>query len=85
MRVAQKAVERAMPGIKLTDHVANSRGQDIEIRITSLKWSKPGHIARRGGDRKSKVLTEWLSRNGYKIVGRPAARWDDIIKVAVDG
>ena len=89
LRVAQRAMERSMLGIKLINRVPNveirrrTKVFDIGNRVMELKWNWAGHLARRGDGRWSKAVTEWRPSNGKRSVGRPAARWaDDIVAIA---
>lgn len=89
VQVAQRAMERAMLGIKLQDRVRNieirrrTKVRDVGEVITKLKWSWAGHIARQRDGRWTKTLTDWWPLTGKRSVGRPPARWvDDIKKTA---
>lgn len=89
MRVAQRAMERTMLGIRLQDRVRNTeirrrtKVKDIGERVVELKWSWAGHMARRGDGRWSTAITEWWPRLGRRNVGRPMVRWtDDLHRVA---
>jgi hypothetical protein len=89
IRVAQRAMERAMLGIKLQDRVRNveirrrTKVRDVGETITKLKWSWAGHVARQSDCRWTKMLTDWWPLLGKRSVGRPPARWvDDIRKIA---
>ena len=89
LRVAQRAMERSMLGIKLVDRVPNPeirrRLKVVHIgnRIMELKWSWAGHLVRRGDGRWSKALTEWRPSTGKRSVGQPVARWaKDIVAIA---
>ena len=88
LRVAQKAMERSMLGMKLVNRVPNSETRrrtkvvDIDNWIKEPKWTWVGHLARRGDGRWSKALTEWRSRTGKRSVGRPVAKWaKDIVAI----
>ncbi|KAG7308870.1 hypothetical protein JYU34_006132 [Plutella xylostella] len=89
IRVAQRAMERAMLGISLRDRIPNvvirkrTKVFDVGMRVAELKWEWAGHLARREDGRWTKAVTEWWPRDGRRAVGRPPARWsDDICKVA---
>lgn len=89
IKVAQRAMERAMLGISLVDRVPNveirrkTRVDDVGSRITRLKWRWAGHLVRRDDGRWTGAVTEWWPRTGKRGIGRPPARWsDDIVKVA---
>lgn len=80
IRVAQRAMERAMLGIKLQDRVRNveirrrTKVQDVGHVITKLKWSWAGHVARQSDGRWAKKLTEWWPLTDEKSAWRPLAR-----------
>ncbi|KAG7299764.1 hypothetical protein JYU34_016774 [Plutella xylostella] len=89
LRVAQRAMERAMLGVSLRDRIRNeeirrrTKVTDIAKRISTLKWQWAGHVARRADDRWSRKVLEWRPRVGKRRVGRPPTRWsDDLRKVA---
>lgn len=90
MRVAQRAMERAMLGISLLDRVRNTEIRrrtkvvDIGDRIAKLKWRWAGHLARFGDGRWCKALTEWWPMESTRSRGRPLARWVDDIE-AIEG
>ncbi|CAG9116832.1 unnamed protein product [Plutella xylostella] len=88
LRVAQRAMERAMLGVSLRDRIRNeeirrrTKVTDIAKRISTLKWQWAGHVARRADDRWSRKVLEWRPRVGKRRVGRPPTRWsDDLRKV----
>lgn len=87
IRVAQRAMERAMLGISLRDRVTNETIRqrtgvtDAIERITSLKWNWSGHVARFSDGRWTKRIVEWRPRQeAYRSRGRPPTRWADDIK-----
>lgn len=86
LRVAQRAMERAMLGISLRDHIRNSeirkrsRVTDVMRTISELKWNWAGHIARQQEDRWTKRIVNWRPRMTARPVGRPPRRWTDDIK-----
>lgn len=89
LRVSQRAMERAMMGISLRDHIRNedirrqTRITDIVERIANSKWSWAGHLARQSEERWAKRLLCWRPRLAKRPVGRPPKRWtDDIQTVA---
>ncbi|KAI8431986.1 hypothetical protein MSG28_004515 [Choristoneura fumiferana] len=89
LRVAQRAMERAMLGVSLRDRIRNeeirrrTRVTDIAKRISSLKWQWAGYIARRADGRWGRKVLEWRPRIGKRSVGRPPTRWtDDLVKAA---
>ncbi|KAI8425540.1 hypothetical protein MSG28_011366 [Choristoneura fumiferana] len=83
LRVAQRAMERAMLGVSLRDRIRNeeirrrTRVTDIAKRISSLKWQWAGYIARRADGRWGRKVLEWRPRIGKRSVGRPPTRWTD--------
>nr|ADI61818.1 endonuclease-reverse transcriptase [Bombyx mori] len=89
LKVAQRAMERAMLGVSLKDKIRNeiirprTKVIDIAQRVSKLKWQWAGHICRRTDDRWSRRVLEWRPRSGRRNVGRPLARWcDDLRTVA---
>ena len=86
LQVAQRAMERAILGISLLDHVPNveirkrTKVTDITRKVASAKWRWAGHVCRREDGRWSRKLIDWQPRTGHRNVGRPPARWrDDIV------
>ena len=85
LRVAQRAMERAMLGISLRDKKRNewirkkTGMTDVIHRIRSLKWQWAGHITRMEDERWKKHVLDWRP---YEIrpTGRPPERWDNDIK-----
>ena len=89
LKVTQRAMERAMLGVSLRDHIRNeeirkrTKVTDIARRIAKLKWQWAGHIARRTDGRWGRKVLEWRPRTGRRSVGRPPTRWtDDLARVA---
>ncbi|GFO43775.1 endonuclease-reverse transcriptase [Plakobranchus ocellatus] len=87
LRVAQRAMERKILGIKLADRVKCSeirkrtQIQDIVDFVAKQKWKWAGHVARLKDNRWTLRVTEWQPRNGKRSRGRQARRWrDDIVK-----
>ncbi|CAH2267236.1 jg14707 [Pararge aegeria aegeria] len=87
LKVAQRAMERAMLGLSLLDKIPNVEIRnrtgitDIVQRAAALKWNWAGHICRREDGRWSRVILDWQPRTGHRSIGRPPARWrDDIVK-----
>ncbi|CAG9137496.1 unnamed protein product [Plutella xylostella] len=86
LRVAQRAMERAMLGVSLRDRIRNeeirrrTKVTDIAKRISTLKWQWAGHVARRADDRWSTKVLEWRPRVGKRRVGRPPTRWSDDLR-----
>ncbi|CAK1604627.1 unnamed protein product [Parnassius mnemosyne] len=81
LKVAQRAMERAMLGVSLRDKLRNedirsrTRITDIAQRISKLKWQWAGHIARRTDNRWGRKVLEWQPRTGRRR--RPLIRWRD--------
>ncbi|KAI8440612.1 hypothetical protein MSG28_001831 [Choristoneura fumiferana] len=73
LRVAQRAMERAMLGVSLRDRIRNeeirTRVIDIAKRISLLKWQWAAHIARRADGRWGRKVLEWRPRIGKRSVG----------------
>ncbi|CAH2232405.1 jg20998 [Pararge aegeria aegeria] len=86
LRVTQRAMERAMLGVSLRDHIRNeeigrrTRVTDIAQRVAKLKWQWAGHIARRTDGLWGLKVLEWRPRTGKRSVGRPQTRWTDDIR-----
>ena len=88
LKVAQRAMERAMLRISLRDRIRNevirrrSGVVDIGSRIARLKWQWAGHLMRCSDGRWSHKITQWRPRTTSRGLGRPKARWsDDIVTV----
>ena len=89
LRVAQRAMERAMLGITLRDKKRTTwireqtKVRDIIEIIKEQKWRWAGHIARREDDRWTKRLVEWIPRGHKRSRKRPDKRWrDEIVEFA---
>ncbi|GFO00544.1 endonuclease-reverse transcriptase [Plakobranchus ocellatus] len=76
LRVAQRAMERKILGIKLADRVKCSeirkrtQIQDIVDFVAKQKWKWAGHVARLKDNRWTLRVTEWQPRNGKRSRGR---------------
>ncbi|KAM0735271.1 LINE-1 retrotransposable element ORF2 protein [Formica fusca] len=85
LRVCQRAIERAMLGISLRDHIPNkevrrrTRITDVVERVARLKWQWAGHVAR-DNIKWTKTLMQWRPRESRRSVGRPQLRWRDDIQ-----
>ncbi|GFS25595.1 endonuclease-reverse transcriptase [Elysia marginata] len=83
LRVAQRAMERKMLGLKLTDKISckeirnKTQVSDIAQYIAKQKWKWAGHVARIQDNRWTLRVTEWQPRNGKRSRGRQARRWRD--------
>ena len=87
LQVAQRAMERKILGIKITDKIPN---EEISVKtnilniikhITNTKWRWAGHVARMQDNRWTIRTTEWQVRKGRRPRGRTKMRWkDDIMK-----
>ncbi|GFR93951.1 endonuclease-reverse transcriptase [Elysia marginata] len=87
LRVAQRAMERKMLGLKLTDKISckeirnKTQVSDIGQYIAKQKWKWAGLVARLQDNRWTLRVTEWQPRNGKRSRGRQARRWrDDIVR-----
>ena len=87
LKVCQRAMERKILGIKLTDKTPNTtmrektKLDDIIETATKAKWRWAGHVARMNDNRWTIRTTEWQVRKGKRSQGRPKQRWsDDIVK-----
>ncbi|CAH2237324.1 jg15785 [Pararge aegeria aegeria] len=92
LKVAQRAMERALFGVSLRDRIRNenirrrTKVTDIAQRISKLKWQWAGHVCRRTDGRWGRRVLEWRPRIGNRSEGRPRARWtDDLKKVSGSG
>lgn len=85
LRVAQRAMERIMLGVRLRDKNTNewirsqTRVVDVMERIASLKWNWAGHIARMTDNRWTKNILQWRPPT-KRPTGRPPERWTNSIK-----
>lgn len=89
LRVAQRAMERAMLGISLREQKRNewirkkTRIRDVVVAIEQQKWRWAGHIARMEQFKWTRRLMEWRPWENRRGRGRPPMRWvDDISKIA---
>ena len=82
LRVAQRAMERAMLGITLSDgkRLIWIREKTITQVVKQLKWRWAGHVARMNDNRWMKRLTDWHSYNEKRSRKRPDTRWKDEIE-----
>ena len=69
LRVAQRAMERAMLGITLRDRKRSTwirektKVRDIVQVVKQQKWRWAGHVARMNDNRWTKRLTDWYPYN----------------------
>ncbi|CAK1578278.1 unnamed protein product [Parnassius mnemosyne] len=89
LKVAQRAMERAMLGVSLRGRLKNedirsrTKVTDKAQRISMLKWQWAGYIARRTDNRWGRKVIEWQPRTGRRSVRRPPTRWsDDLVRHA---
>ncbi|GFR63732.1 RNA-directed DNA polymerase (Reverse transcriptase) domain containing protein [Elysia marginata] len=87
LRVAQRAMERKMLGLKLTDKISykeirnKTQFSDIAQYLAKQKWKWAGHVSRIQDNRWTLRVTEWQPRNGKRLRRRQARRWrDDIVR-----
>ena len=87
LQVAQRAMERKILGLKITDKIPNEEISmktnilNIIKHITNTKWRWAGHVARMQDNRWTIRTTEWQVWKGRRPRGRPKMRWkDDIMK-----
>ncbi|MFH4976496.1 hypothetical protein AB6A40_003205 [Gnathostoma spinigerum] len=81
LAVTERAMERRMLKITKLNHVRNEaiRQQTRVVDVVSkLRWA--GHEARMKGDRWTKKMNDWYSRNHKRPVGRPPGRWNDLMR-----
>lgn len=89
LRVAQRAMERNMLGLRLVDRIMNdeirrrTKLTDIIKRTAEQKWNWVGHVARQPEERWAKRIAVWRPRTTKRSRGRPQKRWiDDVKEVA---
>ena len=81
--VCQRAMERSILGVKLTDRIRNSilrsktQIADAGLTAASLKWNWAGHICRMSEDQWAKITTQWIPKGRKRQRGRPRRRWRD--------
>jgi hypothetical protein len=86
LRVAQRAMERAIVGVSLRDRIRNqvirqrTKVADIAHRISMLKWRWAAYISCRTDNRWDKRVLEWRPRFSKRSVGRPQTRWSDDLR-----
>ncbi|CAH1224416.1 unnamed protein product [Diabrotica balteata] len=62
LRTTQRAIERAMLGVSLREHIRNedirsrTKVEDVIGRIAQMKWNWVGHVARQNNDRWTKNI-----------------------------
>ena len=77
LRIAQRAMERAMLGVTLRDRHrstwirAKTRVKDIIQVIKQQKWRWAGHVARMADSRCTKRITDWCPYNNKPRIKRP--------------
>ncbi|XP_075985622.1 uncharacterized protein LOC142982823 [Anticarsia gemmatalis] len=83
LKVCQRAMERSILGVRLTDRVRNttlrSKTQiaDVAEKAAKLKWNWAGHVCRMPDDAWAKIATKWTPPTGRRRRGRPRKRWRD--------
>ncbi|CAB0027912.1 unnamed protein product, partial [Trichogramma brassicae] len=81
--VCQRAMERSVLGVKLTDRIPNSTIRsktgifDVGRKAAKLKWDWAGHVCRMPQDRWARLATEWIPAGWRRKRGRPRTRWSD--------
>uniref|UniRef100_A0A2H1VGL6 SFRICE_021038 n=1 Tax=Spodoptera frugiperda TaxID=7108 RepID=A0A2H1VGL6_SPOFR len=83
LKVCQRAMERSILGVRLSDRIRNSTLRsktqiaDVGQKAASLKWNWAGHVCRMSDERWAKLTTEWSPLNVNRRRGRPRRRWRD--------
>lgn len=83
LKVCQRAMERSMLGIKLTDRVRNTvlRSKtliaDVAQKAAQLKWDWAGHVCRMPSDLWAYKSQNWFPEMITRGRGRPRRRWRD--------
>lgn len=81
--VCQRAMERSILGVKLTDRVRNtllrSKTQiaDVGVKAAKLKWDWAGHVCRMPDELWARITTLWRPPDVKRQRGRPRRRWRD--------
>ena len=85
IKVMQNSMQRSILNIKIKDKVRVSKIRnilqsniDFLHAIRRLKWDWAGHVARMGGNRWAKLLTDWIVLKKRKK-GKQKKRWRDEI------
>ena len=77
LRVAQRTMERVMPGISLRDRVRIEEirrltgVEDVVERIARAKRQRAGHVARGDGKKWTNKLMQWKPRTSRRSAGKP--------------
>ena len=86
LTTAQRAMERAMLGLSLRDHIRNEEVRErtgvkdviAEYKESKFRWA--GHVARFTDGRWTRAVVEWYPRDRKRPLGRAPLRWDDEIR-----
>ena len=86
LAVAQRSMERLLLSIEKRDKIRNEiirfkTGVNVvieSVRCMRRQWA--GHVARVSNTRWAKITSEWTSREGKRVRGRPNSRWRDNIE-----
>ncbi|GFS23790.1 endonuclease-reverse transcriptase [Elysia marginata] len=85
LKVAQRAMEREILGIKIKDKIPckiirqQTHIKDVVLFAERQEWNWAGHVARMSDNRWTKRATEWQPRIGKRSRGRQPLRWSDSI------
>ena len=85
LRVCQRAMERSILNVKLTDRIRNtilrSRTQiaDVAHKAARLKWDWAGHVCRMPLQLWARIAQEWSPETARRGRGRPRRRWRDAL------
>jgi hypothetical protein len=85
----QRAMERSMTGVKLSDKIRKeavrmkTKVTDILTHIDHLKWGWTGHMLRCPENKWSQQVTLWYPRDGTRKQGRPIRRWEDDLRLTL--
>ena len=83
IKVCQRAMERSILGVKLTDRVRNTilRSKtgiaDVAEKAAKLKWDWAGHVCRMPDKLWAQIAQNWCPETVSRGRGRPRRRWRD--------
>ncbi|KAJ8714787.1 hypothetical protein PYW08_004768 [Mythimna loreyi] len=87
LKVCQRAMERSILSVKLTDHVRNttlrSKTQIVDVaqKAAQLKWDWAGHVCRMSSELWARKTQDWCPDTATRGRGRPRRRWRDDLDV----
>ncbi|KAE9419471.1 hypothetical protein Angca_006658, partial [Angiostrongylus cantonensis] len=94
LSVIERAVERTMlevcrftqvrDGIRSSDLRQRSKIEDVVLygKQSKIRWA--GHVMRTNGNRWTRAVSDWISRDVKRTAGRPPTQWSEFFTKSLE-